>query len=196
MKKLLLLLSGVACLCACKPQEESSNAGAVGSQSESQTAAETKKEKPDMAAEDVTFMKDAARGSIAEVKMGELGLSNGESQPVKEFSRRLVDDHKKASLELEKMATRKGVILPDDLSSEQKAMLQHLSGLRGGEFDTAFQQHAVQDHQKDIEKFKTAAGKAKDPELRSLAEKTLPVLQQHLDLANQLDKTPTAATPQ
>jgi putative membrane protein len=82
--------------------------------------------------------------------------------------------------------------LPDSVSEQHKPMLQHLSTLKGREFDAAFQKHAVEDHQKDIEKFKTAAAKAQDPELRSFAEKTLPVLQRHLEAAQNLSGSTTS----
>ena len=100
-------------------------------------------------------------------------------------SQRLVDDHTKANQELEKLAIRKKVILPDSVAEEHKGAIQHLSGLKGREFDTAFKQHMVSDHEKDIKKFKTAT-KSADPELRSFAEKVLPTLQQHLDTARAL----------
>jgi putative membrane protein len=173
------------CLAGCGGNT-STDAGGTGAETVAETDADrsAKEAKPDT--RDVAFMKDAARGGIAEVKMGEAGLSNGESQAVKSFSQRLVDDHTKANQELEKLAIRKGVILPDSVSEQHKTMLQHLASLKGREFDTAFQQHAVEDHKKDIEKFKTASAKAKDPDVRSFAEKALPMLQRHLEMAENL----------
>jgi len=142
------------------------------------------------------FMKDAAQSGIAEVKMGELASSNGESQPVKDFAQKLVTDHGKVNAELKQLATKKGVMLPDAVTEQQKTMLQHLTSLKGREFDSAFKQHAVENHQKSIDKFKTASEKAKDADLKAFAAKTLPTLQQHLDLAKQLNAAPTATQPQ
>jgi putative membrane protein len=196
-RTLIVLLPCALWLGACTPNttdDSAANSGASGGQTATEAASDTDKAK--LAAEDQEFMKDAARGGIAEVKMGELGQSNGESQPVKDLSQRLVTDHKKANEELKQLATKKGVILPDAVGEQHKTMLQHLSSLKGAEFDAAFKQHAVEDHEKDIEKFKTASEKAKDPELKAFAAKTLPTLQQHLDLAKQLNATPTASQPQ
>src|SRR5688572_8789149 len=180
--------------CAPTTDETVTDAGASGSQSTTESA--TDASKAQLASEDAQFMKEAAQGGLAEVRMGELGQSNGESQQVKDFSQRIVTDHKKANEELKQLAAKKGVTLPDAMKDEQKKMMDHLSSLKGREFDSAFKQHAVENHQKSIEKFKTAAEKAKDAELKAFASKTLPVLQQHLDLAKQLSATPAASQSQ
>src|SRR5262245_31900722 len=148
------------------------------------------------AAEDAKFMKDAAQSGMAEVKMGELATSNGESQQVKSLAQKLVTDHGKVNDELKQLATKKGVTLPDAVTEQQKTMLQHLSSLKGSDFDAAFKQHAVDGHQKSVDKFKTAAEKAKDADIKAFAAKTLPTLQQHLALAKQLNTGPAAAQPQ
>jgi putative membrane protein len=44
----------------------------------------------------------------------------------------------------------------------------------------------VKDHRKDVAEFKKQSQQAKDPELKSWASKTLPTLQQHLDMAERL----------
>lgn len=196
-RTLIAILPCALWLAACTPnttEDTTANSGASGAQSA--TEVETDTSKTQVAAEDLEFMKDAARGGIAEVKMGELGQSNGESQPVKQFAQRLVTDHSKANEELKQLAMKKGVTLPDAMNEQQKTMIQHLSSLKGAEFDAAFKQHAIEDHQKDIEKFKTASEKAKDAEIKAFAAKTLPTLQQHLALAKQLNATPTASQPQ
>jgi putative membrane protein len=191
--KRLMILSCAVWLAGCADQGDEA-AGGTGKESElaAEATTESTNKQAKLEPKDVEFMKDAARGGIAEVKMGELGLSNGESQAVKDFSRQLVDDHTKANRELEKLAIQKRIVLPDGVSEQHKTMLQHLSSLRGREFDAAFQQHAVDDHQKDIQKFKTAAAKAQDLQVRSFAEKVLPVLQRHLEAAQNLSG-PTAS---
>jgi putative membrane protein len=95
MKGILILASCALWLVGCGQQ--TSDTGATGSESTADTSAEEAKKSAKLADKDLAFMKEAARGGLAEVKMGELGLSNAESQAVKDFSRRLVDDHTKAN---------------------------------------------------------------------------------------------------
>ena len=49
---------------------------------------------------DRTFAINAAEGGIAEVEMGKLAVVQGSSQAVRDFGRRMVDDHSKASDQL------------------------------------------------------------------------------------------------
>ena len=195
-RTLITLLPCALLLVACTPTTDETVADSGASGAQSATEDSTDEKKTQVSSEDLQFMKDAAQGGIAEVKMGELAQSNGESPQVKQFSQRIVTDHTKANAELKQLATKKGVTLPDAMSEQHKTMMQHLSSLKGREFDTAFKQHAVENHEKGIEKFKAASEKAKDTELKSFASKTLPVLQQHLELAKQLNATSTASQPQ
>jgi len=197
-RTLIAVLPCALWLSACTPATTDDVVGSDsgGSGAQSSTEAATDAGKTQLAAEDLKFMKDAAQSGMAEVKMGELASSNGESQQVKDFAQKLVTDHGKINEELKQLATKKSVMLPDAVTEQQKTMLQHLSSLKGREFDSAFKQHAVENHQKSVDKFKTEAEKAKDADLKAFAAKTLPILQQHLDLAKQLNTTPTATQPQ
>src|SRR5688572_12226763 len=123
MKKLLIALPFALALASC--MQKASETGATGSDVTTETATEQSSKAAKVAPQDLDFMKDAARGGLAEVRMGELGLSNGEGQPVKDFSQRLIDDHKKINQELEKIAIKRSVILPDSVSEQHKTMLQH-----------------------------------------------------------------------
>ena len=56
----------------------------------------------------------------------------------------------------------------------------------GPEFDRAYAKAMLKDHKKDVKEFKEAAKDLKDPDLKAFAEKTLPVLEDHLRMAEQL----------
>jgi putative membrane protein len=45
----------------------------------------------------------------------------------------------------------------------------------------------VKDHKKDVKEFQTASKDLKDPELKAWAQKTLPILQEHLQMAEQME---------
>jgi putative membrane protein len=141
------------------------------------------------------FVKEASQGGIAEVKMGYMGVQNGTSSDVKNLGQKLIQDHTAANKELEQLASRKGVTLSNDLDAKHQKELDKLSKLTGAEFDKAYIHHAVMDHEKDIKKFQAAADKATDQDIRAFAQRTLPVLQQHLDMAKSAENmAPTGAT--
>jgi putative membrane protein len=128
------------------------------------------------------FAKTAAQGGMAEVQMGKLASERGGSAAVKLFGQRMVDDHTKANMELNQLAARKNMQLPQELSAEQKSMLDKLSKLAGEDFDKEYVSAMVEDHEHDVEEFQTQSEKGDDPEVRAFAAKTLPTLRDHLQM--------------
>src|SRR5262245_54301690 len=131
------------------------------------------------------FIKDAAAGGMAEVKLGELAEQNAHSDAVKSFGKRMRDDHSKANSELEDLAAKKNVALPNGIDAKSKATYDRLSKLKGTEFDRAYMNAMLQDHRHDVAEFQSAA-KSSDPDVQAFASKTLPTLQSHLDEAQQI----------
>lgn len=63
---------------------------------------------------DQKFVKDAAKGGMMEVHMGQLGIQKAQNEQVKQYAQRLIDDHTKANAELKQLAATKGIQLPGD----------------------------------------------------------------------------------
>jgi putative membrane protein len=139
-----------------------------------------------MSTEDKEFVVKAGMGGLAEVQMGNLALQKAQSADVKAFAQRMVTDHSKANEELQQLATAKGLALPAELAGEHQQALEHLGTLSGVEFDKAYMKHMVEDHNKDVGEFQKASTAAQDSDLKAWAGKTLPVLQEHQKLANQV----------
>src|SRR5258708_19560713 len=112
-----------------------------------------------------------------------MGGKNGTSFQVKNLGQKLVRDHTAGNKELEQLVARKGVTLPTEIDAKHQKDLDALAKLNGAEFDKAYLHHAVVDHQKDIKKFQAEADKGADQDLKAFAQKQLPILQQHLDMA-------------
>ena len=137
---------------------------------------------------DAEFVSKAAMGGLAEVQYGNLALQKAQSADVKTFAQKMVTDHGAANQELQALATSKGATLPAELTGTHKAGYDHLNMLSGAEFDKAYMQHMVADHQTDVAEFEKAANSATDSELKAFASKTLPILQQHKQLADETMK--------
>jgi putative membrane protein len=136
---------------------------------------------------DQEFIKEAAQGGTAEVKLGELAQENASSPAVKKFGRRMVEDHSMANKQLTGLLNKKGTPLAGkELNREQKENYDRLSKLHGAAFDRAYIKDMVKDHKEDVALFRSAAKNLKDPDLRAWAEKTLPTLEEHLRMAEGL----------
>lgn len=135
---------------------------------------------------DRKFMDKAAQGGMAEVELGQLAQQNGQSESVKAFGKRMVDDHSKANDQLKQLAAQKGVSLPTSLDAKDQAIKDKLSKLQGAAFDKAYMKDMVADHKKDVAEFKHESMAAHDPELKSWAGQTLPTLESHLQEAEKI----------
>ncbi len=131
-------------------------------------------EGPSLSAKDKTFMKKAAKGGMMEVALGKLAEQNGQSEDVKSFGKRMVTDHGKANDELKSIASKKGV----QLSSKE-----HSSKWTS---DKAYIDMMVKDHEKDLAEFKEEATSGSDPDVKKFADDTAKVVQEHLDLAKEI----------
>jgi len=115
-----------------------------------------------------------------------LAAQKGTNRAVKEFGQRLVQDHKKANDELMSIATKRNFQPARDMGDKHKAMQEQLAQLTGQEFDRHFVKHMIEAHQKAITLFRAQASSGKDEELKAFAARTLPVLQEHLKMAQQI----------
>jgi putative membrane protein len=132
---------------------------------------------------DETFIRNAAEGNMAEIKLGQLAEEKAEAPEVKNLAKRIVEDHTKALEELKQIAQQEGINLPTDISHKDALTYDRLAKLSGPQFDREYTQEMVKDHQKDISEFKRAETSVKNPASKEYAQKELPTLQQHLELA-------------
>lgn len=137
---------------------------------------------------DADFVQKAAKGGLAEVEFGLLAQQRGASDAVRQFGRRMVHDHSDANLELRQLAAAKGIILSQSLDEKDAAERDRLSKLSARDFDAAYMRDMLKDHKEDVAEFQSTAQKAKDPDVRAFASKTLPALQEHLRMAEQEHK--------
>src|SRR5215212_3003654 len=102
---------------------------------------------------DMSFMKEAATGGMAEVELGKLAQQNAQSDEVKQFGARMEQDHGKANNELTTLAGNKGITLPQQLDPKHAQLRDKLARLRGAEFDRAYMREMTKDHDKDVKAF-------------------------------------------
>jgi len=136
------------------------------------------------------FSSAAAEGGLTEVELGRLAVQRASNPAVKTFGQQMIEDHSRANNELKTIATKKNIVLPTDLNSDQKSMMEKLSKLSGAEFDKQYMSDMVKDHEADAKEFENQANKGTDADIKAFAAKTLPIIQRHLqmarDVANQV----------
>ncbi|MFC3199049.1 DUF4142 domain-containing protein [Parapedobacter deserti] len=129
--------------------------------------------------DDADFAVKAADAGLAEVELGKLAMEKAESQRVKDFAKKMVNDHQKANDELMTIATRHNITLPPAISRDQVDKQRKLRERSGAEFDKEYMDAMVDDHDKVVSLFEDAASDAQNADLKAFASKTLPILKKH-----------------
>lgn len=140
----------------------------------------------EMPKSDLQFMRASAHGGQAEVTFSTLALQRAQSPEVRQFAQRMVDDHSKANQQLMDLAKTKDVKLSGTLTKDAKQVENRLSGLSGVAFDREYMKDMVNDHEKTAAKFQQEAKNGKDPEVQQFAAQTLPIIEDHLKQARQV----------
>ena len=140
----------------------------------------------ELAAQDLQFAEEATIGGLKEVTLGELAQQQAKDEQVVQFGQRMVQDHGQANEKLMAIAEQKGIELPQELPEDAQETYQELQQLSGAEFDQAYMDEMVTDHEEDVELFEEQAESGEDPDLRAFAEETLPILREHLQMAEEI----------
>src|SRR3954462_12957418 len=121
-----------------------------------------KAQRGQLAEKDYKFGKDASRGGMSEVELGNLAKQKGTSDSVRNFGERMVRHHTKANDELKQIASKKGGTLPTELARNERSTMDKLQKANGAAFDREYADAMVKDHRTDVKEFQTAANDAND----------------------------------
>lgn len=132
---------------------------------------------------DQEFVTKAAKDGTAEVTLATLAQKKATTESARSLATQIRTDHERANAELMEIARRKGITVDTEPTGEQREAATKLTSATGAEFDRAYTDEMVQDHQKAIQMFEDYSRKASDPDLKAFAEKALPTLRHHLEMA-------------
>ena len=128
-------------------------------------------------------------GGLTEVALGKLAVEKGSSDGVKQFGQKMIDDCSKVNDELKQLAAGGNVSLPDALDSKHQSRTDKLAKLSGAEFDKNYIKDQLKYHQQNVKDFQQEEQYGSVVEVKNFASKALPTLQQHLQLAKDLNKS-------
>ncbi|MFP5392210.1 MAG: DUF4142 domain-containing protein [Gammaproteobacteria bacterium] len=143
---------------------------------------------------DQKILQEMAVANIDEIAAAKIAVNKSQSAEVKAFAQQMIDDHTKALNDVTTLAQTKGVTLPTEPDTKHKAAAAALEKLSGAAFDKAYMMQAgVGDHNAVQKKLQKNQTKAKDADVKALAAKMLPTVEQHLHSAHQLRDAQKAA---
>lgn len=140
-----------------------------------------------LAKADEKALHQMAIANMAEVETGKIALQKSQNAEVKAFAQQMIDDHTKGLEEVRTVAQAKGVTLPSEPDAKHKAMAKKLQAMSGDKFDKAYLAMGGEKSHKEAHALvvKTQSN-AKDPDVKALAAKLQPVIDQHMGHVEQL----------
>jgi putative membrane protein len=100
----------------------------------------------------------------------------------------MIDDHAKLDDQLKPIAANLSVTAPTEPPKKEKAEIARLQALSGSDFDKAYVQLMLKDHEADAEVFRHEVDKGQSPMVKDAAAKADPVIQSHLQMIQDIAK--------
>ncbi|MBW4564320.1 MAG: DUF4142 domain-containing protein [Mojavia pulchra JT2-VF2] len=135
---------------------------------------------------DTEFMTKAAQSDLTEIQTSQLALRRSRNQSVRNFARRMIEEHTNSTKRLAPIAKAKNFALPKDIGPENKALLTQLTGLYGSNFDQAYMQGQIQAHARTLAEYQRYLQQGRDQQLRAFASQNQPIVADHLQMAQKM----------
>lgn len=136
------------------------------------------------------FLTNAAVADIYEREAARMALMRSRSPEITLFAERMIQDHTTSTHQLQSALTmneaKDAGPAPTEPDQRRKGMLGHLRDAPDDGFDKMYLDQQEMAHQENVTLFKGYAESGDNPQLRSFAMSTLPVLERHLEKVRML----------
>ena len=133
----------------------------------------------DTAHQDKEFVSDSGMGSLAEIRMAKLALTNSTNKEVRGFAEKMIHDHSMLIEQMKPFAQKMGVPPPTKLARAEQDEYDRLSKKKGESFDKDYIETMVDDHHKDLREFTKERDTTDNPQLKVTVAKGREVIEQH-----------------
>ena len=134
------------------------------------------------------FVKQAAMSDMFEIQSSQLAQERGNAAE-KSFAANMTKDHTKTTSDLKSMVSggELKMALPTELDSSHQSKIDKLKSLTGADFSSRYESDQVSGHKDAVSLFERYAKGGDDPKLKEWADKMLPTLRHHLEMAQGLE---------
>ena len=133
------------------------------------------------------FVKQAAMSDMFEIQSSQLAQERGNAAE-KSFAANMIKDHTKTTSDLKSMVSggELKMALPTELDSSHQSKIDKLKSLKGADFSSRYESDQVSGHKDAVSLFERYAKGGDHPKLKEWADKMLPTLRHHLEMAQDL----------
>jgi putative membrane protein len=134
------------------------------------------------------FAQKVAMSDMYEVEAGKIANQKGQSPQVKGFGQIMVEAHSKTTEDLKSIIANEKlkVDLPTKFDSKHQKLIDDLAAASDADFDKTYAKQQVDGHEDAVKLFESYAKDGDNASLKQFAQKTLPVIQDHLTEAKKL----------
>jgi putative membrane protein len=143
---------------------------------------------------DKSFIKDATEGSQAEINFAKLALAKSKDPNVRKFAERMITDHTKL-IEDMRPFTKKYDVKASGEPVMDHAKYEELKMKSGTDFDRAYVEAMVKDHNDDLNDFIKEENSTSDPQLKATVEKGEKVVREHTEMIDNIAHMGGIQTP-
>lgn len=136
--------------------------------------------------QDRTFIGQASASNTAEVQAAQLASSVSDSASIKAFAQMMIDNHTTAQNDLKTLGSNINVPVTDSVDDMHQKMMDSLKTLPERAFDSVYILRQIADHQAAIANFQQEVSAGNKTDVIDYANKYLPKLQMHLQMADSL----------
>jgi putative membrane protein len=136
----------------------------------------------DTTSSDKTFLADASQGSLAEINYAKLALQKSQDPNVRKFAEKMIKDHTMLIDSMKPLDRKYGVKLPSGPPLMDHAKYEELKMKSGTDFDRAYVEAMVKDHNDDLKKFIDEDQKTSNADIKMAVEKGEKVVREHTEM--------------
>jgi putative membrane protein len=139
--------------------------------------------------QDVCFLRQAALLGLYQFELGQLAMSLGPTQDIRDYGLQEAADHSGINRQLRELAESLGINVLTSLPRNQERVLDRFAALADTDserFVRALLKESIRTHRQSIQLFAKEARQGDDPAVTDFAQRFRGMLRQHLDDALEL----------
>lgn len=144
------------------------------------------------------FVDGAAGGDMYEVQASQLASMRAAMPELKKFAKEMIDAHTKTTSELKSILVKSApdIMPPSELDARHQGLLDDLKGAKDEDFDGRYIAQQIGAHNEALILMRGYADSGDNADIKAFAAATLPKVQMHLDMINDIDRKHRAADAQ
>jgi putative membrane protein len=149
----------------------------------------------DTTSSDKSFLYDAAQGNLFEINLAKLALQESQDANVRKFATQMIADHEKLGRDMKPLAAKLGAKTPTGPSLGDRAKYSELKLKSGTDFDRAYVETMVKDHNDDLKKFIDEEQKTTNPDVKTAVAKAERTIREHTEMIDNIAHMGGIQTP-